>query len=730
MNKENLKYIQLNKTIKTNCFITNISEEHPFHELFDIYASSNKSEIDFQLFAEKNNAYDALIFSMVHNTKLYIENQEINLTKLKNKIQEFCFLHQYAITDGQKSHAQASLAYCIALRIPSEYSSIEEAIDSFCRELSTNDCQSIFQLVKTELEKRQLFLRNVSSITSPITQRNTAYGPELVKFILTDEPGIHILSGRMGRGKTELLIKPSFNQLSEQERYPILCTAKRILAKNLVDDERHYQSNSFGSSSTNDQINAHKSGTCLVINSLPQPKFHQIRSSSNWLLLEELEDVLAQATGDAVGDGTLKAKEMVIDSLLKQIMQSKHIIVADAFISEHSLQLLKKLTNLPVYLYPGAVTEDSPYPTVNLYPNEAQFIANIVNDLKAGKRVLFFTDCARQGDKSKFQQLCEYLDQFSCHTLVLDADSIQEVGRVDFSDSEYQLVLISPVITSGISITEDLFDKVYVLGKQTIHPNQLLQILFRYRRAESIELHLSTNYFAKPSTLSPLQILIDELSSTPLPEITDEEFERLKQSPAVKVLIERKQIEQQLRYQYFNNFLGLLEIHQFPLQRIVVDASLTAQGKQHLQAMEKPSKSPWRPRTVPEYIALLDHENTEQLCLGDELLHTFLVTLLNKLNIDHATLEGVCSGANFTSVMHWINTGKIDSKRKGLARPIQLILQKAGLKVDACSRKKKSMINKVLKHYFAIKAEEDARESDLKTGRLWLYRIAPLSSQK
>lgn len=173
----------------------------------------------------------------------------------------------------------------------------------------------------------------------------------------------------------------------------------------------------------------------------------------------------------------------------------------------------------------------------------------------------------------------------------------------------------------------------------------MLQILFRYRRAESIELHLSTNYFAKPSTLSPLQILIDELSSTPLPEITDEEFERLKQSPAVKVLIRRNRLNNNSVINISIIFLDCWRSIKFPLQRIVVDASLTAQGKQHLQAMEKPSKSPWRPRTVPEYIALLDHENTEQLCLGDELLHTFLVTLLNKLNIDHATLEGVCSGA-------------------------------------------------------------------------------------
>ena len=171
---------------------------------------------------------------------------------------------------------------------------------------------------------------------------------------------------------------------------------------------------------------------------------------------------------------------------------------------------------------------------------------------------------------------------------------------------------------------EDLFDKVYVLGKQTIHPNQLLQTLFRYRRAESIELHLSNNYLAytKPSKLTPNQVLSRELNRTPMYDINDDEFERLRHSPAVKILAERINLEHQLRHQYVNNFLGLLEIHKFPLQRIPVDEGLTAQGILHSQSRGKASKSPWRPKRVAEYIAVLCSEDTEQLCLSNYLIRS------------------------------------------------------------------------------------------------------------
>lgn len=725
MNKENLTHIQLNKKIKTKCITTNVSEEISFQELLDIYKSVNKSEIAYQLFADKNTAYDALIFSMVHHTKLHIENQEINLTKLKNRILEFICLHSYAVTVEQKFHAQSSLAYFISLRIPSEYSSIEAAMNTYCCEIAKEDQQNIFRLIEAEQTKNSLFLKATSSVVSPVIRRDNVYGEDLAELILKDQPGIHIFCGRMGLGKTERLIKPVFNTLSEQGQFPILCTAKRILAKNLVDDFRHYQSPSFGFMPENSSMTSHNSGVCIVVNSLSQRKFQPITISSHWLLLEELEDILAQATGDAVGDGTLKAKQIVINSLLNQIIQSKHIIVADAFISEHSYQLLQKLTKLPVYFYPGAECTNSAYPTVNLYPNEAQFIANLVDDLKAGKRVLLFTDCSKQTEHSKFQQLYEYLDTFSCHSLVIDADSVQEMGCLSFWDTEYQLVMISPVITSGFSIERDLFDKVYVLGKQTIHPNQLLQTLFRYRRAETIELHLSNNYFTRSTPQSFMQILIDELSRTPTSDLTEAEVDDYKQSLAVKILIERKQIEQQVRSQYFNNFLKLLQIHQFPLKRITADEDHTTKGKNHLNLMEKKLRDPWRSRPVSDYISLLNHKNKNQLSLGDNILLTFLVTLLNKLNINHTTLNGVCSGTEFTDVMNWIATGKISLDKHGLSRPVQLILQKSGLKINVSTRKKKSMINIILKHYFGIIAEdEESRENDLRTGRPWHYRIS------
>lgn len=235
---------QISKIDKTRsiCYMeSNKLKETCFGVLLD--NQSDFKDKDIELYATQENTYDALIFSILHNTKLFINNQQILLTKLKNQIQEFNLLLDYAVTKEQKRSAIESLAYLLSLRVPHEYQTALEAVDIFCPDSPRQRKAHLQTLVQNELNKRALFIKQSSTITSPETVLTLPYGAELIQFILK-HPGVYVLNGPMGSGKTQKVKRPLFYKLSEEGQYPFLCTSKCALANELIsiDDVRHYQS--------------------------------------------------------------------------------------------------------------------------------------------------------------------------------------------------------------------------------------------------------------------------------------------------------------------------------------------------------------------------------------------------------------------------------------------------------------------------------------------------------
>lgn len=646
---------------------------------------------DFILIANKNDAFDTLKIADEYSIKISIENQLFSLTKLKSQISRLELFYKYATTDKQKHYVCSRLTRHLAAQIPSEYATVDIAIQSLplCFKVHTSE---IKRKLNTTIDQRRLSLLQSSSITSQYNHLPIPYGPELVKFI-SENPGIYILNGKMGSGKSKLVTQKLFDHFSNMNLYPILLCAKRTLASMLCNDRRHYTEIVLNAILEDMPVEAFANGVCGVINTLINlPIFHEIFQRSKLLVIEEIEDVLNHCYSRASGDGSIQAKERMLNGLIQQIQRSPTIVVADAFVSEQTIELLREHSNLPIHICSGQ-SDSISYPSIRYFRDLKRIKQMLIDDLKADKRVIVFTDCARSKDNPKFQHLFNELGQHAKSRLQLDADTVTHLDVYQELQKGYQFVLSSPVITSGVSIETELFDKVYVLSKQTIHPLQLLQSMCRYRKAHEIHLHIQ-----KCKISHSQNTLITLLADTKNSILTFEESARLQTSKTIKSLCDRQQSEINLRKDYTNHLLELLELHQF---KVIHEDWKNSSEKSVSPRQSSTSKA----SKVTEYAALMEHKSPDELRTKDYFVFKLLIELRKILHIESGS-SNKFNQLDIQSLVEWLRTKEFYlSNGQDKSTAIQ-ILETQGCYVDLKAKKPKSTLNRIASHFFGLKSKE------------------------
>lgn len=183
--------------------------------------------------------------------------------------------------------------------------------------------------------------------------------------------------------------------------------------------------------------------------------------------------------------------------------------------------------------------------------------------------------------------------------------------------------------------------------------------------------------------------------------LTAEESARIKTSPTVQTLVERKKNEIELRKNYINHLLGLLDLHGFKIER----EDLTDSGI-------KPKTSSKTTKTnsskIDEYINLLKHDEPEKLRAGDYYQHKLLEHMSTLLHIQ-PNLTGTCDQLDVKNLVEWLQCADIYTSSGAFPIPASKILWEQGCTVDLDTRSQKSILNRILKHFFGMKAEECAR---------------------
>ncbi|HFH2852398.1 plasmid replication protein, CyRepA1 family [Pseudomonas aeruginosa] len=347
-------------------------------------------------------------------------------------------------------------------------------------------------LAKQKLQQaRQLRGFSTAALAKPNVQHlciegvRAAHGgielPAHMAALVESLEGVIIVRAPMGSGKTEKLIAPLM-QASSRAAY----VAHRI---SLLDDAaarlgvEHYK-----------QVFAwqmqHVSHLACCVNSLTKPMFYNAEERS-WfttletLCIDEASQVLRHTT-----TGPVEGRVKVMDALIDAVGAAKRVLLCDADANDSLIEFceLARPGETITILEVGGSAE---HIRIDHAEDEAVWQLAIDN-VKAGKRVLVANDSAESAKKmaALIEAMVEEGEIKPVRMLLVHADSKADQDVEAFlcdpnaEAIKYDVLIYSPAISSGVSMTTPHFDAHFGLfSGNTVGPSDAVQMLRRDRTA-------------------------------------------------------------------------------------------------------------------------------------------------------------------------------------------------------------------------------------------------------
>ncbi len=363
--------------------------------------------------------------------------------------------------------------------------------------------------------------------------------------------GIFAFNAGMGTGKTENVTKPAFDLACELNQKPIGISPKRILSSAICNDERHYVGH------TSDK------GLFGVINTvIASPRFKGHREACNVLICEEHEENVSQATGKAVGKGSINERSELLDGYYSLMATSRTVLIMDATLSEDQVKVIEAKTGRKVHV----ITSDSvntKQKTVKLL-SESENVARASRAILNNKNVVNFSDASNRGEKSKFNEIYHALANKS--STQVTANSISElsnkeafIANIESELSKFQYAQISPVINSGVSLHNGHFNSVHVMLNEVIPVKSAIQTCGRVRDAEVINLSVSKSMSVKNTSVNAI-IANEMINDKTISEVSDDLYKSYTSNSSVITMAEIIAKENMMRIDYESNLIIALRL--------------------------------------------------------------------------------------------------------------------------------------------------------------------------
>ena len=235
-------------------------------------------------------------------------------------------------------------------------------------------------------------------------------------------------------------------------------------------------------------------GYSLVTDSL-RPK-RQGFDAEHWIgveplvILDECEQVIWHTLNGKTDIRQYRVK--VLTQFQKLLRMASQIILADADLSDHSIQFIQGL--LEEKVEPLLIVNEYQHEGWDIFtlPSILEWHSNLIKKAKAGKKLLILT--AAQKPRSKNGTMAienRILDECPwLRVLRVDKDTLAQKGhpacegKGDFDAlfKQYDVVISSPSLVSGISLElKGHFDEVWGLSTGAITPTNFVQFLWRLR---------------------------------------------------------------------------------------------------------------------------------------------------------------------------------------------------------------------------------------------------------
>lgn len=309
---------------------------------------------------------------------------------------------------------------------------------------------------------------------------------------------ILLVKGPQGCGKTEQLLKPAAAHFNTSTVIAISGTVSLVsdLATRLQLDD--YKSASPG------ELEA-SNGLAICINSLCNPKFAEILSRPNSvILIDEVDRVLA---GLHDPHGTLrKNAKPVLDRLTRLIQNARLVIGVDADVRNQTVQTVAALRdpeqNLIIH------TVESPWALPKIRYGEKRAIwAEIMSAVTAGEKVMVTADTA--GEVIRLSKIFKLLHKDKRIVEIQSRQGVATTGSdevkallkdINAGLADIDVLIASPAVESGVSITAPHFSKHFALYSGVTSPTQIIQQMRRDRTATTITLGFCGNLIRNDPT--------------------------------------------------------------------------------------------------------------------------------------------------------------------------------------------------------------------------------------
>ena len=312
---------------------------------------------------------------------------------------------------------------------------------------------------------------------------------EFTQWIQQSGPGCYMGRAHLGTGKTEGVALQLINHFKDHDKPIAYVTAHCSLVADAAQrlNIGHYKTNK-----DDRQV-------ATTINSLSKQKLllSDLKQQGGLLIIDEATHV---AKVLFAAESTMKPREQekAITILRDLASHGVTIVLLDGDLGYLGLYFAKllscKVANITEQRYRP--------PAVKLYPQlsvdvdgkkirSAPHIKLAINELKAGRKVFLGCDSVRNA-KTLYQLLAPFADTSIC----IHAKNKEEPDQSDFLTSpnegaqKYQLMVSSPTITTGVSITSEDITIIQYLTTGNLKSDGTFQMARRPRRAHGNTIHM------------------------------------------------------------------------------------------------------------------------------------------------------------------------------------------------------------------------------------------------
>mgnify|MGYP000317682003 CR=1 FL=1 len=321
--------------------------------------------------------------------------------------------------------------------------------------------------------------------------------PDIAAHILKDG-GLFALNGGMGSGKTETMVHAAnVVKIRDINHRKVVYICPRVSlasggAKRL--DLRYYE---------NVQTQWQEVSDCLsvCVNSIPK---HSI-TDANLVMIDEFRQMI-----EFISTGSVKNRKEVQAVLIETINNAETIILADADMNDFCIEWLKKHTNKTIQLITSK--NNTHHKQITVLDDAESVLVEANNRLEKGENVWITSDSKIQVHKSKvaFEMLTDVSSQFNVaddEILIITGDNKGEEAQKAFLENpdeeskKYRLIISTPVISSGVSITNTHFKSVYAIFSNVVPANEMLQAVGRVRAVNDIRVSFKKGHKKSRETI-------------------------------------------------------------------------------------------------------------------------------------------------------------------------------------------------------------------------------------